>query len=103
MESPHKLLEFIGSHQWADYVPFLGLAAGKPIGSTPMFTRMVETAIMSIVAGAVGLYVGVEVIKNDMQYLKSGVAEVNTKVEKLESKVEQIRHDLYVPRGGSDK
>lgn len=99
MENPHKLIDFVASHPASEFIPFLGLAAGKPIGSTPMLTRMIETAIMSIIAGAVGVYVGVEVIKNDLQYLKSGVAEVNHKVEKLENKVEQIRADLYVPRG----
>lgn len=100
MENPHKLIDFITSHPWAEYMPFVGLAAGKPIGSTPIITRMVETAIMSVVAGAVGIYVGVEVIKNDLQYLKQGVTETNVKIEKLEAKVEQIRSDLYVPRGG---
>lgn len=96
----HRLLEFMTSHPWAEYMPFIGLMAGKPIGSTPIFTRMIETAIMSVVAGAVGIYVGVEVIKNDLAYLKAGVSETNAKIEKLEAKVEQIRSDLYVPRGG---
>ena len=99
MENTHKFVEFVSSHPWAEYLPFVSLVAGKPIGTTPIFARMVETAIMSIVAGAVGVYVGVEVIKNDLQYLKTGVSEVNTKVEKLENKVEQIRADLYIPRG----
>lgn len=101
MENPQKLIDFLTTHPWAEYVPFLGLAAGRPIGSTPIFARMAETAIMSIVAGGVGIYVGVEVIKNDLAYLKQGVNETNTKIEKLETKVEQIRHDLYVPRGAN--
>lgn len=94
------LLRFIASHQWAETVPFIGLMAGQPIDSTPFVTRLLETAIMSIVAAAVGIYVGVEVIKSDIAYLKQGVSEVNIKVEKVETKVEQLRHDLYVPRAG---
>ena len=101
MENPQKLIEFLGSHPWAEYIPFLGMTAGKPIGTTPLMTRLIETAIMSIVAGAVGIYVGVEVIKNDLLYLKQGVTETNVKIEKLEEKVEQIRADLYVPRGAT--
>jgi outer membrane murein-binding lipoprotein Lpp len=80
-----------------EQLPFVALAMGKV--ERPLYTKLFETAIMSVVAGAVGVYVGVEVIKNDLTYLKAGVTETNHKIEKLEEKVEQIRSDLYVPRG----
>ena len=92
-----KLLQ---AHSWAEYMPFLGLAAGHPSGATPIVTRIIETLIMSMVAGAVGVYVGVEVIKNDLMYLKQGVNETNIKIERVDEKVEQIRRDLYRPIGG---
>lgn len=91
---------FINAHHWAEYLPFISLMAGHPAGSSPLFTRIVETAIMSIVAGAVGIYVGVEVIKNDLLYIKDGIRATNVKVDQVDAKVEQIRRDLYVPRSG---
>ena len=92
-----KLLQ---AHSWVEYMPFFGLAAGQPAGSTPIITRIIETMVMSLVAGAVGVYVGVEVIKNDLIYLKQGIAETNIKIERVDTKVEQIRRDLYRPIGG---
>ena len=92
-----KLLQ---AHSWAEYMPFFGLAAGHPYGATPIVTRIIETMVMSVVAGAVGVYVGVEVIKNDLMYLKQGVNETNIKIERVDAKVEQIRRDLYRPIGG---
>lgn len=82
---------------YSQYIPFMSLMAGNP-QNTPLITKMIETAVMSVVAGAVGVYVGVEVIKNDLTYLKAGISETNQKVEKLDEKVEQLRRDLYVPR-----
>ena len=77
--------------------PFVALAMGRV--ERPLATKLIETAVMSIIAGAVGVYVGIEVIKNDLQYLKQAVTETNVKIEHVDTKVEQLRRDLYVPRG----
>ena len=81
------------NHDWMQYVPFFSLITNRPPLSTPIITRIIETVAMSAVAGLVGMYVGFEVIKNDISVLKASI-------EKIDVKVEQIRHDLYVPRNG---
>ena len=83
-----------------EYVPFISLMAGRPSSQTPLFTKLLETAIMSAVAGAFATYVGVELLKSDVSQLKTSIKEVDGKVEKLDDKVERIRRDLYVPRAG---
>lgn len=88
----------IEHREFMDYLPFFSLMTGRP-PATPFITRLIETAVMSVVAGAVGVYVGVEVIKNDLIYIKQGQTEINHKIEQVDSKVEQLRRDLYVPRG----
>lgn len=82
-----------------DYIPFMGLVAGRPHMATPLTTRLFETAIMSAVAGAFATYIGVEVLKSDIQYIKQSISEVKQKVDEVDNKVERVRSDLYVPLG----
>lgn len=82
-----------------DYIPFFGLIASKTQMATPLTTRLVETAIMSAVAGAFATYVGVEVIKNDINVIKVSIDKVDAKVDQVDNKLERVRSDLYVPRG----
>jgi outer membrane murein-binding lipoprotein Lpp len=82
-----------------EYIPFLGLMTGKTQMATPLTTRLVETAIMSAVAGGFAVYVGVEVLKSDINYIKASIQEVNLKVDKLENNLDRVKSDLYVPRG----
>lgn len=85
--------------QLIDYIPFLGLISGKTPMATPLTTRLVETAIMSAVAGAFATYVGVEVLRSDINYIKASISEVKQKVDEVDNKVERVRSDLYVPLG----
>lgn len=86
--------------QLIEYIPFLGaIISGKNHMATPLTTRLVETAIMSAVAGAFATYIGVEVLKSDINYIKASITEVKQKVDEVDNKVERVRADLYVPLG----
>lgn len=82
-----------------DFIPFIGLMVNKHTISTPIFTRLLETAIMSAVAGAFATYVGVELLKSDVANLKEAIRQVDSKVDHLDEKIERVRGDVYVPRG----
>ena len=94
------LTKIQNAHHFLSYLPFFGLMAGQSNGSTPIITKLLEAAVMSLVTSAIGVYVAVEVLKSDLNYLKSYATETNSKVEKVDAKVEQLRRDLYVPRYG---
>lgn len=89
--------------QLLDYVPFLGLISGKQQMATPLFTRLTETAIMSIVAGGLAMYVSVEVIQAELNSVKYSInrldEKVETKFDKLDTKIEKVRGDVYIPLG----
>lgn len=85
--------------QLLDYIPFIGLMAGRTEMATPLSTRLFETAIMSAVAGGFATYVGVEVLKADINSIKASIEKVDAKVDQVDSKIERVRSDLYVPRG----
>lgn len=82
-----------------DYIPFVGLMAGRSQMATPLSTRLFETAVMSAVAGAFATYVGVEVLKTDINSIKESINKVDAKIEQVDNKIERVRSDLYVPRG----
>lgn len=88
-------------HQFAQYLPFVGLAMGTDTSKSPMITRMLEAAIMSAVAGGFALYVSVEVIKGELNNIANRVEAVAIQVEKVDQKVERVRNDLYIPRGSN--
>jgi hypothetical protein len=88
-----------------DYIPFAALISGKAQMATPLTTRLVETVIMSVVAGGFAMYVSVEVVKTELNSVKSGIIKLDEKVEikfdQLDNKIEKVRGDLYVPRGSN--
>lgn len=90
-------------HSLMQYIPFIGLIANNPNVKTPFGTKMAETAIMSVVAGGFALYVSVEVIKSELTAIKVSMEKrfdnIEIKVEQVDSKVERVRGDLYIPRG----
>lgn len=67
--------------------------------ATPLTTRLVETAIMSAGAGAFATYVGVEVIKSDINSIKYSIDKIEEKIEQVDNKLEKVRSDVYIPRG----
>ena len=81
-----------------DYIPFLGLISGKTQMATPLTTRLVETAIMSAVAGAFATYVGVEIIKVEINVVKNSIEKLEHKIDHVDNKLEKVRSDLYIPR-----
>lgn len=82
-----------------DYLPFVTLMAGQPSHQTPIVTRLIETAIMSCVAGGFATYIGVEMLKVEIANIKTAIHQVDDKVGKVDEKIERVRSDLYVPRG----
>lgn len=81
-----------------DFIPFIGLMVSPP-RNLPIVTKLLETAIMSAVAGAFATYIGVEMLKVEIVNIKSAIHEVEKKVEKVDEKIERVRGDVYVPRG----
>lgn len=88
-------------HSLLSYIPFLGLIAKDPKIQSPVSVRLVETAIMSVVAGGFAMYISVEVIKTEMTSLKESIHKVDVKVDQVDNKIERVRSDLYVPRGAN--
>lgn len=81
-----------------NYVPFMSaIIKTKP---TPISTRLIETAIMALVAGGLSIWVAVPVIQKDLETLRQDVRRVDLKVDNVGSKVEKLRSDLYEPRNG---
>ncbi|HYE38155.1 hypothetical protein [Methylocaldum sp.] len=84
--------------QMLNYVPFVTLAIkGEP---TPLTTRLIETGIMSVIAGLGSIYLAVPLLQKDIEVLNASVQRVDDRVEKIDQKVEKLREDLYAPRGG---
>lgn len=81
-----------------DYVPFIGLAINQDVTKTPIVTKMVESAVMAVAATGFAMYVGVELLKQDVSAVRESITKLDHKIEKLDEKVERIRSDIYVPR-----
>ena len=81
-----------------DYIPFVGLITRDPVKTSPLFTRLAETAIMSVAAAGMSVYITVTEIKVQMNDLSTHVAEVQSSVQRVDDKVEKMRSDLYAPR-----
>lgn len=104
-EHCRQIIENIDNgYRLLDYVPFAALISGKNQMATPLTTRLVETVLMSAVAGGFAMYVSVEVVKTELNSVKSSIVKLDEKVEvkfdQLDNKIEKVRSDLYVPRGG---
>ena len=75
-------------------IPFVSLFAAGECDkiSTPLATRMIETAIMSAVAAGIGMYVTTQITSERIRQLEK-------KIDRIETQVERVRSDLYIPRG----
>lgn len=103
-EHCRQIIENIDTgYKLLDYIPFAALISGKNQMATPLTTRLVETVLMSAVAGGFAMYVSVEVVKTELNSVKSGIVKLDEKVDvkfdQLDNKIERVRGDLYVPRG----
>jgi rRNA processing protein Krr1/Pno1 len=87
-----------------DNIPFIGLAMAKgQMVQTPLMTRLIETLIMSAVAGGFATYVGLKVLEQDMYSIKQSIIKIESSVDKIDQKIEKVRGDMYVPRGTNAK
>jgi hypothetical protein len=82
-----------------DVIPFLGLAMAKGTPNSPLMTRLIETAIMSVIAGGFATYLGVKLLEQEMTGIKGSIVRIEASVEKIDNKLERVRSDIYVPRG----
>jgi len=82
------------------HLPFIGLAVGK-VGESPLSTRLVETAIMSVVAGGFATYINVRMMEEKLIQLNRNIEESATetkeKIAEVKQEVRQIRTDIYAP------
>lgn len=74
-------------------IPFYALATGRG-AQTPVITRLIETAIMSVVAAAFGVYLTGKINERDIvelkhtdveikQELREGVKSINERIDSL--------------------
>lgn len=60
------------ANNWAHYVPFACMVAGKPIPENrPALTRLVEQSFVGLVAAAMGSYVTLQVNTKDIAEIKT--------------------------------
>tara|TARA_R110000803_G_scaffold210829_1_gene284079 strand:- start:22209 stop:22484 length:276 start_codon:yes stop_codon:yes gene_type:complete len=85
-------------HHFINYLPFVGLTMNNMDVKSPFITRMLEAAIMSVVAGGFAMYVSVAIIKTELEQVRNSVTAVAVQVELVNRKIEKVRDDLYVPR-----
>lgn len=74
------------------------MAKGQMI-NTPLVTRLIETLIMSAVAGGFATYVGLKVLEQDVGSIKDSITKIEASMDKIDQKIEKVRSDMYVPRG----
>ena len=66
--------------------------------SPPVITRLIELAIVSICTGTLGAYIGVQMLEKDVSALKENQYALMTKIERMDSRLDAIRTDLYIPK-----
>ena len=81
-------------------LPFVGLVTGNAT-SNPMFTRLIETAVMSAVAGSFAVYIGVKILETEVDHIKTRIERIDRKVERIEDKVDKVQIEVYRSGNGS--
>lgn len=93
MEPPTSLL---------DYIPFLGLITGKQNMASPLMTRLLETCVMSLVAGGAGMYVSTKVMEVQVAEMKSHELEMQAQLvhqmDDLRADIRELRAALSMRR-----
>lgn len=85
-------MQKIDMFNWAtQHIPFMALMASKPPPNRPMLTRLSEQTVVAVVAAAIALYTN-----NAIHETK--LAQLSMDVQSLTKIVNDMRHDLYVPR-----
>ena len=84
MSNPEQL------HSLINYIPFIGLMAGKTEHS-PIITRLVESAII----GGVLLYGTVQILGNDIDWLKMEIGQINNRIENVEHNQVDVMKFMY--------
>lgn len=67
-------------NSFTSYIPFIGLMVGKAQQQSPIVTRLIESAII----GAVLLYGTVQILGNDIDWLKKEMSQINGRIEQVE-------------------
>jgi type III secretory pathway component EscU len=80
------------------FIPFVGLVTGSSM-STPLTTRLLETAIMSAVSIGLATYVVLKQLEVKFQNMENQLTEFK---REMKDEVKEIRRDLYVPRANQE-
>lgn len=73
---------------WHHYVPFACLVTKQHVPENrPATTRLIEQAVVGIVAAGIGSYVTLEVNKNEIKQLKEQRIETNAAIRESEARV----------------
>lgn len=72
---------------FSQYIPFVSLATAKAGEHVhrPITTRIVEGVIMGLAGGALGAYVSIKLLENNVIAIKDTIIEVKQDVRRLES------------------
>lgn len=88
--------DFLNRHaDIVNHLPFISMMISEE--KSPMFVKLIETAIMAAFAFGMSVYVAVPMIQKDLVVLQKDIAKVDDKIEKVDSKVERMRGDIYKP------
>lgn len=86
-------------HAPPDWMPFICLLTGKAVRK-PMVTRIIESLILGAVSAGIMLFVGHEVLKNEVENMKLTAsqtrAEVLSAVNRLDDRVSRLQDCIMV-------
>jgi hypothetical protein len=67
--------------EFLQWIPFIGLAVKSPGAQHPLVIRLLEAAII----GAVVTWGTVQVLSNDIRWIRDSIAQQNQRIDRLES------------------
>lgn len=95
---PERILKIV---DWLHYMPFIGLLVTQKstiidAKTSPMITRLIETAIMAVIAGGLAIYVSIPQMKDHIDRLKVGQDKIETKLDEKAVQIQAIDRQVIV-------
>ena len=72
-----------------EWMPFICLLTGKVVRK-PMITRLVESLVLGIVSAGLMLYVGHQVLQNEVSNIKQAITRMERNVERLDDRFARV-------------
>lgn len=96
-------MNFKDPNSWTQLLPFVTLASARAgeHAQRPLVTRIVEGVIMGLAGGAMGTYITVQVMANDIQWLRSTVsseiADIKSDLRRVEDRQFEAQRNDRLP------